>query len=82
VTLGKSQGQTSCSVIPICNSGAYELAAGFESMQFTNPMIGTHEYSGFYKKDNSFKLTITSNTKPSAKQLAEIKAILDSFRKE
>ncbi len=79
VTVGINQGQTSCSVIPICTSEKTILSNQFESMLFKNPMAKTFEYSGFYKKDNMFKLTITSNTKPSTKQLDGIKAILDSF---
>ena len=81
VSLGKNQGQTSCSVIPVCKSNKYELSSSFESTLFTNPMIGSHEFAGHYKKDAAFKLTITSNTKPTSQQLSEIKAILESFKK-
>lgn len=81
VSLGKNQGKTSCSVIPGCKSVKQELSSGFESTRFTNPMIGTHEYAGHFKDDNSLKLTITSNTPPTDKQFSEIKAILDSFKK-
>jgi hypothetical protein len=80
VTLGKNQGQTSCSVIPVCKSDKYELSSRFDTTRFTNPMIGTYEYAGQYKKDSSFKLTITSNKQPTAAQLGEIKAILNSFK--
>ncbi|MCU7812711.1 MAG: hypothetical protein KZQ77_16005 [Candidatus Thiodiazotropha sp. (ex Notomyrtea botanica)] len=81
VSLGKSQGKTSCSVIPICKRDKHELSSRFESTRFTNPMIGSHEYAGHYKKDSAFKLTITSNSKPTDAQLNEIKAILESFKK-
>ncbi|MCU7843512.1 MAG: hypothetical protein KZQ93_06695 [Candidatus Thiodiazotropha sp. (ex Monitilora ramsayi)] len=81
VSLGMSQGQTSCSVIPICQSAKYELSSKFESTLYTNPMIDSHEYAGHYKKDSVFKLTITSNNKPTDTQLNEIKAILESFKK-
>jgi hypothetical protein len=81
VSLGKNQGQTSCSVIPVCKSVKRELSNKFESTLFTNPMIGSHEYSGHYKKDNKFKLTITSNTQPTSAQLDEVKYILESFKK-
>jgi hypothetical protein len=81
VSLGKNQGQTSCSVIPVCKSAKYELSSGFETSLFTNPMIGTHEYAGHFKQDSSLKLTITSNTQPTKTQLNEIKVILDSFKK-
>ena len=80
VSLGKSQGKTSCSVIPVCKSDRQELSSSFDTMRFTNPMIGTHEYAGHYKNDSSFKLTITSNSKPTRTQLDEIKAILGSFK--
>ena len=80
VSLGKSQGQTSCSVIPVCKSDKHQLSSSFDTTRFTNPMIGSHEYAGHYKPDSSFKLTITSNTKPTSTQLDEIKAILASFR--
>lgn len=80
VSLGKSQGKTSCSVIPVCKSDKHELSSRFDTTRFTNPMIGSHEYAGHYINDSSFKLTITSNTKPSSAQLGEIKEILSSFK--
>jgi hypothetical protein len=81
VSLGLNQGQTSCSVIPVCKSKKHELNSKFESTQFINPMIGSHEYSGHYKKDGSVKLTITSNEELTATQIDEIKEILESFKK-
>ena len=81
VSLGKNQGLTSCSVIPVCKSAKHELSSKFESTLYTNPMIDSHEYAGHYKKDSAFKLTITSNNKPTDAQLNEIKAILESFKK-
>jgi hypothetical protein len=81
VSLGKNQGKTSCSVIPGCKRAKRELSSRFESTLFTNPMIGTHEYAGHFKDDNSLLLTITSNIPPTDKQLSEIKAILESFKK-
>ncbi|PVV27681.1 MAG: hypothetical protein B6D79_01145 [gamma proteobacterium symbiont of Ctena orbiculata] len=81
VSLGKNQGKTSCSVIPGCKRAKHELSSRFESTRFTNPMIGTHEYAGHFKDDNSLLLTITSNIPPTDKQLSEIKAILESFKK-
>ena len=79
VSLGKSQGQTSCSVIPVCKSDKHQLVSSFHTTRFTNPMIGSHEYAAHYKPDSSFKLTMTSNSKPTSVQLDEIKANLDSF---
>ncbi len=81
VTLGRNQGQTSCSVIPICSSEPHELEGGFETTRFTNPMVGSVEYAGYFKQDETIRLTITANTKPNAKQLDEIKSILKSVRR-
>ena len=80
VSLGRSQGQTSCSVIPVCKSDKHQLSSSFDTTRFTNPIVGSHEYAGHYKPDSSFKLTITSNAKPTGAQLDEIKAILGSFK--
>jgi len=79
VSVGVSQGKTSCSILPNCISEAYALSEYFDSTLFKNPMIGTYEYAGTYKKDNQFKLTITSTKEPTADQLVDIKKILDSF---
>ena len=79
VSVGVSQGRTSCTVIPNCSSEDFELSENFDTKVYTNPMLGTYEYAGVYKKDNVFKLTITSNTRPTKAQLGEIKVILDSF---
>lgn len=81
VTLGKNQGRTSCSVIPICTSENIELSNKFETKVYTNPMAGTYEYAGLFKDDGTFKITITSTTKPTPAQLDQIEAILDSFEK-
>lgn len=81
VTVGKNQGKTSCTVIPICTSEDIELSDKFNTKLYKNPMAGTYEYAGLYKKDGMFKLTITSNSKPTKEQLSQIETILDSFEK-
>ena len=80
VTLGKSQGKTSCSVIPICEVADFELSDRFATKVYTIPMAGTYEYAGTYKADPTFKLTITSTTKPTAAHMAQIREILESFQ--
>lgn len=79
VSVGKNQGRTSCSVIPICTSEDFELSKQFNTKLYKNSMAGTHEYAGAYNDDKSFKLTITANTKPTGEQLTQIRMILDSF---
>jgi hypothetical protein len=79
VSVGESQGLTSCTVIPICSSENIELSNKFATQVYPNPIVDTYEYAGAYKKDNIFKLTITANTKPTKSQLEQITAILDSF---
>ncbi len=81
VSLGPAQGRTSCSVIPVCSSEAFKLSDNFDSTLYKNPLAGSFEYAGTYKKDSQFKLTITSNTEPSKVQLGQISEILDSFKK-
>lgn len=81
VSVGKNQGRTSCTVIPGCTSTAYTLSENFDTKLYKHPLVGTYEYAGAYKKDNSFRLSITSINKPTEAQLQEIRAILDSFRK-
>ncbi len=79
VSLGVNQGKTSCSVLPVCSSEDFVLSENFDTTLFKNPMAGTYEYSGAYKKDNSFKLTITSPEKPTEAQIGQIAEILNSF---
>ena len=81
VSLGTNQGNTSCSFIPICTSENFKLSDNFDSTLFKNPLAGTYEYAGTYKNDSNFKLTITSNTKPTKAQLRQITEIMDSFEK-
>ena len=80
VSVGKSQGMTSCNVLPNCTSENYTLSGKFETKQYKNPLAaGLHEYAGVYKNDNSYKLTITSMAKPTEAQLDDIEMMLDSF---
>ncbi len=81
VSVGVNQGRTSCSVIPVCTSEEYALSDSFDTTLYKNPIAGTYEYAGTNKKDSLFKLTITSNSKPSTAQLEQIAEILDSFKK-
>ena len=80
VSLGKNQGRTSCSAIPICKVADISLSSQFSSKVYTNRFAGTYEYAGSYVNDDSFKITITSNTQPKDSRMKDIQAILDSFK--
>lgn len=79
VSIGKSQGMSSCSVIPGCTTTDISLSNKFKDMKkMIQPKIGSTEIVGVYSGDSSIKVLVSSNDELSEDELAQIKNILDS----
>lgn len=82
LTLGTSQGRSSCDVIPGCSNDPIELSPNFTgTRKLVQPMLGSVEIVGIYAKDPAVKFLVTSNDTISKKELGEIKTALDSVRR-
>jgi hypothetical protein len=80
LTIGTSQGMSSCNIIPTCSSESIELSGKFtDTVKFTQPMIGSEEITGTYKKDTKIKFLVTSNDALSTTEIDQIQSILDSI---
>ena len=60
VSVGKNQGRTSCSLIPICDVANIELSSKFSSKVYTNRAAGTYEYAGSHVSDDCLLYTSPS----------------------
>jgi hypothetical protein len=80
-TIGTSQGMSSCSVIPMCSEKPVSLSKTFTKVtEFTQPMTGSVEIVGTYRNNEKIKVLVTSNDKPTAEEVTQIEAILDSIQ--
>lgn len=80
LTIGTSQGMSSCSIIPTCSSEPIELSSKFtDTVKFTQSMIGSEEITGTYMSDPRIKFLVTSNDALSADEIDQIRSILDSI---
>lgn len=81
VSIGKSQGMSSCSVIPGCTTTDVSLSSKFKDMKkMVQPTLGSTEIVGVYSGDSSIKVLVTSNDALSEDELTQIRNILDSVR--
>jgi hypothetical protein len=80
LTIGTSQGMSSCSIIPTCSSEPIELSSKFtDTVKFIQSMIGSEEIIGTYKSDPKIKFLVTSNDALSTDEIDQIRSILDSI---
>lgn len=80
LTIGTSQGMSSCSIIPTCSREPIELSSKFtDTVKLTQPMIGSEEITGTYTVDPRIKFLVTSNDALSADEIDQIRLILDSI---
>ena len=80
LTIGTSQGMSSCSVIPTCTSEPVELSGKFtNTVKLIQPMFGSEEFTGTYVGDPKIKFLVTSNDALSEDELDQVRSILDSI---